>query len=102
MGRSKQIFRIFFANSGFLEVKYNFVTNSGLLKVKYNKGDFTWTNRRKDFLNIVEKFDCLFLPRKLADLPMIFEVMILPYLGLDHYPISLFLKRKSNLIKVPF
>lgn len=34
---------------------------SGLMEVKFKTGEFTWTNRRVGFSNIVEKLDCFFL-----------------------------------------
>ena len=41
----------------------NFVDDSGLVEIHFKKGEFTWTNRREGFLNIVEKVDKFFVAR---------------------------------------
>ena len=41
----------------------NFVSDSGLVEIHFKKGEFTWTNRREGFLNIVEKVDKFFVAR---------------------------------------
>lgn len=63
----------------------------------FKKREFTWKNRRKGFLNIVEKLDIFLLCRKWDRKHWELNEDILSFIGLDLFLISLRIQKGETL-----
>lgn len=59
------------------------------MDIPLENGNFTWTNRRKDFCNITEKLNRFLFYGDMMRFPFALDGSILPFSGLDHFPILL-------------
>ncbi|XP_057832961.2 uncharacterized protein LOC131043747 [Cryptomeria japonica] len=83
----------------------DWIDRNGLLEI--DSGDsFTWTNRRKGFNNIAEKFDRFLWQGDFSYFPFAFAFafacVVLPCSGSNHFPICLSLKGNQATSRSPF
>lgn len=79
-----------------------FVANSRLDDCQTSNGFFTWTNRWKDFTEILERLDRFLISPGWHDFCSIIEAHVLPISISDHFPVKLNLSRGSELPKSSF
>lgn len=73
------------------------------MDIPTNNGVYTWNNRRKGFCYIVERLDNFFVKGDLSDMELALQSSIMPYAGLDHFPVRFelieLIKPKRNPFK---
>lgn len=62
-------------------------------------GFFTWTNRRLDFLQIMERLDRFLFSQEWRAHNYSLQVHILPLTGSDHFPILVSIEKKVAILK---
>ncbi|XP_059065362.1 uncharacterized protein LOC131857179 [Cryptomeria japonica] len=80
----------------------SFINKNALFEVAAKGGDYTWTNRRRGFSNIVEKLDRFFLARDWNVATLVFEAEVLAILGSNHFSVSLVVQNDVVPIRCPF
>eukprot|EP00253_Pinus_taeda_P033434 PITA_33434 len=68
---------------------HNFINNMSLVDTKTNNGIFTWNNRRGGASQVAYKLDRFIIFEDLILTGNDLSAMILPFGGLDHWPIQL-------------
>ena len=81
--------------SSSLEFK-SWVDKQCLVEIPLSNGTFTWNNKRKDNTFIVEKLDRFFIVGKITDYNRDLQSSILPYAGLDHFPVCMEISKPSK------
>lgn len=67
----------------------SFIDQNNLKDLQERNGIFTWTNRRKDFTNIGERLDRIFMTGNWDALLQFHDVSILPLIGSDHFLVQM-------------
>ncbi|XP_057838177.2 uncharacterized protein LOC131048296 [Cryptomeria japonica] len=80
----------------------DWIHRSGLVEINMVKNAFTWNNKRLGFSNIAEKLDRFFISGNLINFPYTLQASILPFSGLDHFPIQLNILLDSGPRRCPF
>lgn len=78
---------------------YNFVKTNNLIDIKATKKIYTWNNRRKDFTNIEERLDRFLISEDRLQEEILPKAFIRPATIFDHFPVELFIIKKSKLTK---
>ncbi|XP_057861890.1 uncharacterized protein LOC131070400 [Cryptomeria japonica] len=80
----------------------NFIQNSGLMDIYIENGIYTWTNRRRDFLNISERLDRFPISPVWIQDDFSVRAKFLPCSISNHFPIELHIDGHFHNIKTCF
>eukprot|EP00253_Pinus_taeda_P005730 PITA_05730 len=79
-----------------------FINSNWLMDIPTSNGIFTWTNKQAGVQQIASRLDRFLISDNATHIGGEFTASILPFSGLDHWPIELQWNRPGNNLRRPF
>lgn len=80
----------------------NFISSNNLMDIAFSKGNFTWSNRQEGENRIIQKLDRFHLSENWSSAAVIWEALVWPISGSDHFPISISIQKDFVPQRCPF